>query len=215
MTPVKKLLSISSEALGPMPGSAPDILREYCLGTELFEMLKIKNGFYAFEHALHVFPLGLDVTGAMTFDDWNSQTLWRNAYESLADGLLFFAEDVFGDQFCLSKSQEGVLRFYAETAEIVFAANSIEKWAELILSDYKLETGWPLAHEWQELNGRLEFGHRLQPKIPFVYGGEYKLDNLWSGDAVKGMLFKAEIALKITHLPDGTRIQLKIKDPPE
>jgi hypothetical protein len=212
MTQVEKLLSISSEALGPKLSSMPSFCQEHCLGTELFGMLNIKNGFYAFEHALHVFPLGSDVTGVMTFEDWNSQTLWRGAYENLADDFLFFAEDVFGDQFCLAKLQKGVFRFHAETAETVLVANSLEKWAELILSNYEFETGWPLAHEWQMKSGTLEFGHRLQPKIPFVFGGEYKLDNLWSGDAVEGMLFKADIALKTKNLPDGTKIQFKVKD---
>jgi hypothetical protein len=212
MTRVEKLLSISSEALANRPAAITHFFSEYALATNLFGMLNGKNGFYTFEHALHVFPFGSDVTGAMTLEDWNSITLWRSAYGHLADGLLFFAEDSFGDQFCLSNTRSGVFRFASETAETVHLAESIEEWAELILSNYEFETGWPLAHEWQTRNGILEFGQRLQPKIPFVYGGEYKIENLWAGDAVKGMLFKAEIALKIKDLPDGAQIQLKIKD---
>ena len=64
-------------------------------------MLALKNGFYAFELALHVFPaqscdqhIGLDL--------WNSETLWRSAYGEVTNGCGFFAEDIFGGQFCFN-----------------------------------------------------------------------------------------------------------------
>ena len=90
----------------------------------------------------------------------------------MARGLLCFAGDIFQDQFCLSKA--GVVRFKAETGETAFVAHSIEKWADVILSDYQFETGWPLAHEWQLTNGPLVPGKRLMPKTPFFLGGNTK-----------------------------------------
>src|SRR5579859_1002630 len=117
MTRIEKLLSIGSEALGSKPKSKPEFFEAYDLGLELFQMLEQKNGLYAFEQALHVFPLASDVTGTMTLEEWNSRTLWRSAYADLTDGLLFFGEDVFGDQFCLSARDSTVLRFHAETGE--------------------------------------------------------------------------------------------------
>jgi hypothetical protein len=107
----------------------------------------------------------------MTLEEWNSQTLWRSAYGDLTNGLLFFAEDIFGDQFCLTGAASGVFRFDAERGETESIADSLEGWADRILSDYRVETGWPLASEWQAKHGSLELGMRLQPKIPFVYGG--------------------------------------------
>jgi hypothetical protein len=211
MDHVDKLVSIGSEGLGPALTTIPQVFEAYPGGEELFRMLRKKNGFYAFEQALHVFPLKSDITETMTLEDWNSQTLWRSAYDDLTKGLLFFAEDVFGDQFCMSSCQCSVLRFDAERGETAAMADSIEKWADAILSDYAVQTGWPLAKEWQEKNGALPLGARLQPKIPFVYGGEYALDNLWQGDAVEGMLFKGEIALKIRNLPPGTQIRFEVK----
>ena len=189
----------------------PAFFRDYLVGPELFHLLEMKNGFYAFEQALHVLPLGSDVTSTMTLEEWNSETLWRSAYEDLAQNLFFFAEDVFGDQFCLSKMEVGVLRFDAERGEASVMADSIEEWANSILTNYEVETGWPLAQEWQAQHGPLQLGTRLQPKIPFVYGGEYNLENLWAGDAVKGMLFKGEVALKVRNVPDGTPVKMEIK----
>jgi hypothetical protein len=175
-------------------------------------MLKQKNGFYAFEQALHVFPLESDITNTMTIEDWNSKTLWIKSYEGLADDFLFFGEDIFGDQFCLSKKKAGILRFDSEKGEASFVSNSFESWADLLLSNYEVETGWPLASDWQKQHGPLQLGYRLQPQIPFICGGDYALQNLWAGDAVEGMIFKAQLALKIKNLPDGTAIKLQIKN---
>src|SRR5580698_6157623 len=54
-------------------------------GEELFHMLEQKNGFYAFEYALHVFPLTSDPETGL--EGWNAESLWRNEYQDLADGL--------------------------------------------------------------------------------------------------------------------------------
>jgi hypothetical protein len=189
----------------------PASWQPYMLGAELFRMFQQKNGFYVYEQALHIFPLGSDVTNTMTLEEWNSDTLWRSAYDGLTEGLLFFAEDVFGDQFCLSRLHSGIFHFDGEHGSTDFVAASIEGWADLMLRDYEVQTGWTLAHEWQNKNGALGLGQRLQPKIPFAYGGEYVLENLWAGDAVKGMLFKGEVSLKIRNLRPGTEVHFRVK----
>jgi hypothetical protein len=122
MTSIDKLLSISSQPLAPKPCVSTTFLESRPLGSELFGVLERKNGFYALESALHVFPLS-SATG-MGLEEWNADSLWRNGYRDLAEGLLFFAEDVFQDQYCVSA--DGVLRFYSETGETMFLADSIE-----------------------------------------------------------------------------------------
>jgi hypothetical protein len=209
----KKLLSISSAALAEKPRAMPALVKQYALGPELFNVLLQKNGFYVFESALHVFPITQDPSDGL--EGWNSLSLWRHEYKDLGEGFLFFGEDIFQDQFCLSLKQDGVFRFIAETGESEFLANSLEKWAERILADYKVETGWPLAYEWQRKYGPLQSKQRLMPKIPFVLGGKYDIDNLWAGDALEGMRFKASIALQIKHLPDGSSIRLNVAKPPQ
>lgn len=135
MTRVEELLSISSEGLAARPRNLANIHEPFPLGLELFRMLECKNGFYAFESALHVFPM--TSTAGMSLEEWNAETLWRNGYHDLAKGLLFFAEDVFQNQFCLAA--EGVLRFDAETGATSLMADSIENWAKKILGDHRRE----------------------------------------------------------------------------
>ncbi|MGH9568101.1 MAG: SMI1/KNR4 family protein [Candidatus Angelobacter sp.] len=189
----------------------PEFLKRYALGPELFNMLQKKNGFYAFESALHVFPIRCDLTNEMDLETWNSDTLWRNGYANLVQGLLFFAEDILQDQFCLS--QQGVVRFKAETGETAIMAGSLEDWAGLITSNYQFETGWPLAHDWQASNGALPRGKRLMPETPFFLGGEYSVTNLWAGDALQGMRFKADIAIQTRDLPPGEKVRLRVGKP--
>jgi hypothetical protein len=213
MTSIEKLLSISSESLASGLEVCPEFLGEYALGSELFEMLEQKNGFYTFEFALHVFPLTLDPETGM--EGWNAASLWRSGYEDLAQGLLFFAQDIVQDQFCLSEKQVGVLRFDAETGGTKFMADSIEGWANVILSNYKVETGWPLVHDWQLKNGSLPLGKRLIPKTPFFLGGEYNIENLWAGNSLEGMRLKADIAMQTRELPDGANVKLHIGPKPK
>jgi len=208
MTRLQELISISSEPLAPKPEKMPRFLEGWALGAELFAMLAQKNGFYALESALHIFPVTSDPASGL--EGWNSDSLWRGGYKDLAHGLLFFAEDVFQDQFCLSS--QGIMRFCAQTGTTEFMAGSMEKWADRILSDSSAETGWQLARDWQALHGPLPRGKRLMPKMPFIFGGEYSLDNLWAGDPLEGMRFKADLAMQTRGLPDGTKIRLRVTE---
>lgn len=191
----------------------PDLLRGWSLGPQLFRMLKQRNGFYAFESALHVFPLTCNPETGLKA--WNADSLWRNQYRELAEGLLFFAEDILQDQFCLAQKEKGVFRFCAETGQTKFMAESLEQWAERILTDCRVETGWPLAHEWQLKNGSLPRGQRLMPKIPFFMGGEYKLENLWAGNPLDGMRLKGDLAVQTRDLPSGSRVRLNVGTQPD
>jgi len=210
MAAIERLLSIGSEPLAPKPVGPSTFLQPQPLGCELFRMLELKNGFYAFESALHVFPLSSEA--GMSLEEWNADSLWRNGYRDLAKGLLFFAEDVFQDQYCVSA--DGVLRFLSETGEKVFLANSIENWAKKILAGYKGETAWPLARQWQAENGPLPPGKRLMPKIPFFLGGKYSIENFWAGDSVEGMRFKADLSMQTRNFPRGSEVKLELTKKP-
>src|SRR5215469_10978933 len=100
MTKIDRLLSIASEPLAREPASTSELLSAYPHGAALLRMLQRKNGFYAYESALHVFPLTGDPGTGL--EAWNAVPLWRDAYEDLGRDLLFFAEDALQDQFCLS-----------------------------------------------------------------------------------------------------------------
>lgn len=211
MTSIEKLISIGSGALAsvpikalPSPAGVSSARYE-----ELSGALLQKNGFYAFESALHVIPAPAQTVNAGEIDlvRWNAPDLWRFEYEDLTDGLFFFAEDVFGVQFAIDGDR--IVSFDPESGEIGFAADDIERWAEAILADYSQLTGYPVAHEWQEAHGALQCGKRLLPKVPFVLGGAFAPSNLVAVDAVEGMRYRGDLWRQIRDLPDGTQVQLK------
>lgn len=136
--------------------------------------------------------------------------MWRCEYGELADRALFFAEDAFGNQFCLH--HERVCSFDAETGELNELAANLETWASSLLNDYAFLTGHPLIHQWQAKNGALPAGSRLIPKIPFVLGGEYALQNLYPLVATRGMKSRGNLARQLKDLPDGARIEFRIVD---
>jgi hypothetical protein len=210
-TAIEKLLGLAGEPLGGTLPILPTSLLETAgiLADELIELLNRKNGFYAFESALHILPAqscGLEI-GLI---EWNSEQLWIHEYQGMAKEFLFFAEDIFGVQFCLKA--DGVYQFDPETGHVDKLAHNFEGWADAILRNYRLLTGHPLAHEWQQLNGKIASGVRLVPKQLFVLGGAFSIQNLYALDAVSAMRMRASIAVQIKELPDGTKIRLKVVD---
>ena len=211
-TRINKLISIASESILPQVPvrNAPCLELAGTLADELYDLLLKKNGFFAFESALHVYPLGVSQSRKIIdLDTWNDLYLWRNCYTALAHKGLFFAEDIFGCQFCIIDNK--VHSFDPETGETEELAADIESWADVLLEDYESLTGYPIAHDWQELNGLLPLDRRLLPKVPFILGGEFSIDNLYASDSIQGMRIRAEMALQLQKLPDGAQVQLKIQ----
>ena len=151
-----------------------------------------------------------DTSDEYTLDQWNHAELWVSAYAELAAGCYFFAEDLFGNQFALSEM--GVLSFEAETGETEMVGATIEEWAMNLIEECDLMTGLPLADAWQEKNGILPCRSRLVPKVPFVVGGGFELENLYLSESVAAMKFRASLALQMRDLPDGSLIRLVISD---
>jgi hypothetical protein len=211
-TSVANLAEIGSQPLG-----GPLITLEATTGillsnaefkeSGLIELLRCKNGFYAFEGALHVLPSSSTAReyGLMK---WNASDLWRADYQGLADRCFFFAEDVFGTQFCLHN--DCVMSFDPETGEKEFIASDVDEWASRILDGYDLLTGHRMAHEWQIRHGVIPIGERLIPKVPFVLGGAFAVDNLFPLEAAKSMRSRANLAVQIKTLPDGSEIEFEL-----
>lgn len=206
---LEKLLSvcggdISSGKVQKLPAAFHD----YPLIEDLINLLNKRNGFYCFESALHVFPVETDGE-EIGLIDWNDKGLWIECYDDLARNALFFAEDVFGGQFCIK--EDGIYTFDPETGAFDYLAPDINEWCKLILEDYEVLTGYPLANAWQKKYGSIPAGYRLVPKIPFVVGGEYEPDNIYLENSTIAMKARATIALQIRDVPDGSNIQLTLK----
>ncbi len=206
MTRCQELARVGSAALGAACTPVIPLLQGGRLAIQLGDLLRLKNGFYAFESALHVLPAG-STGGLIDVNLWNEPATWKNAYGGLADGLLCFAADIFGGQFCLA--DDGVYAFDPETGSRERISPDIEGWADCILTDYNYLTGYPLAHEWQKARGALPQGQRLVPKVPFVCGGPFEIGNLCPMDAIEAMCVRGELARQLKGVSDGASIAFR------
>ncbi|MCS0600071.1 hypothetical protein NX794_02295 [Streptomyces sp. LP11] len=203
-----KLISLAGPALAAQDANEP-FKAEGRIGSELNSLLGRVNGFYAFESALHVFPAS-STENSTDLQIWNASGFWRDAYDDMAEGYLFFAEDIFGGQFAIK--EEVIYSFDPETGESSPVAESLEGWSDAVLGDYEFLTGFPVAHEWQSLNGAIKDGTRLIPKRPFVLGGEFSTRNLYALDSMKAMRLRGDLAVQLRDLPDGATVKFKIID---
>jgi hypothetical protein len=178
-------------------------------GLELASLLVERNGFYALVSALHVFPFTAS-DAVMDLKRWNEPTLWRHAYGDLAEGCLFFSQDVFGGQFCIKNGSVQI--FDPESGGLEPLGNTMEDWAAKILAEHDVLCGTKLAHLWQERHGGLPPDKRLAPKIPFVTGGDCDLTNLYLADSVEAMRFRGHLATQIRDLPEGAKIKFEVTE---
>jgi len=171
-------------------------------GVAIFGILKIKNGFYAFDNALHVFSdLGTDTEPGIY--EWNGQSCWKSYYGRLAPPGVCFAEDAYGNQFCwlhgkirLFNADTG-LRNQRSWREIEIIAESMEEWAEIILQAPTLWTGQVVAQDWQKIHSVLRRGHRLLRQVPFQWQGERSATNVESRPGVEAMRRMGEFAVSM------------------
>jgi hypothetical protein len=170
--------------------------------SEMDALYNARNGFVSFESALYVYTVDC-IDGGLQW--WNRPNGWRSAYGRSTHGCLFFAADVFGGQFCVA--DDAVWYFNPETGERERIAQSLDGWAGWILDDVEIRTGWPLAHQWQQIHGPLPLGARLIPLTPFVLGGDFSISNLHQLEAETAMYFYADIQRQIANLPDGSIVR--------
>lgn len=196
---VERLLDIASP---PLVGGAVSAQADRSLGQDHFDLLAERNGFYAFESALLVRPVG----GQLDVLAWNDESGWRAAYGELAQGLFFFAEDVFGGQFAVASHR--IVTFDPETGETEDLAGSIEEWAQKLLDDYSYVTGYPVARNWQQTHGALTPGERLLPRTPFVANGEFTIENMSVVADQQRMQFGAQLAHHTATMTDGDTFAL-------
>jgi len=202
--PLTKLLEIASVPFCP---SAMADRRSGYSWPVWQKLLSQKNGFFAFESALRVFPTET-IELSWGIGEWNGPSLWKDDYCGLADNLYCFAEDAFGGQFCISET--GVSRFDPESGALKQVADDLDGWASRLLSDCDGMTGYGTAHAWQAANGSLPPRCRLMPKQPFVVGGTSELANLVAIDSVRLMKNMGNLARQIHDLPDGSQIKFEI-----
>ena len=171
---------------------------------DLTYFLSRKNGTYACYSSFHLYPAKGD---EVSIETMNRSGGWKSPYTDLVRQSTVFACDVFGDQYFAS-TIGSFFKLSIETGEVQEMGPTLEDFFASLLADLALQTGYPLALEWQERNGPLAHNYLLSPKIPFFLGGKYEIDNLWHCHALERVAFASDLFLQTKDLPDGQQISL-------
>ena len=164
------------------------------------------DGLIALEGGLRIF--GVSESLLPDIVTWNAASGWRSEYRGLADGLQFFAEDAFGDQFAIDSGR--VVRFHAETGQREPLCDSVLDWLTRILRDPESELSLPVIRRWRRLGNELKPDQHLCPTYPFVLKGPSDR-SLHALDRYESMQFKGNFARQIKGLPEGSRIKVVVK----
>jgi hypothetical protein len=165
-----------------------------------------KNGGFFFNKGLHIY-------GYSEFNNFHNadfiNRLLTEKYGEIVKELVFFGQDLFGNQFSFDIKKNKIVFFNIETGEREIIANDFIDWMEFLIDQLEYFTGNSLAANWN-LDNNFRFDQRLSPKMPFILGGEYKLDNLYASDFPQYINSAAEIAKQVYNLPDGANFKIKI-----
>jgi hypothetical protein len=191
---------ITAPAAGSSPIPVPGLL----------DYLSDSDGFYAFQRGLHVFGSCIE-PAYHSFKRWNNPSTWIGEYGGLADGLTFFAEDTFGDQF----AWDGALfvRFEAETASRQPLGGSVEEFFGRILGNSEEELGLEVLNRWILAHGPVPEGVHLFPRTPLVLGGSLDPVDVVTIDPIENMRFKGSLVRQIADVPDGGQVELVVGKP--
>jgi hypothetical protein len=207
----RSLIETACEHVGrPRKNQTRAVVNGYTLPDAYGEILQIANGFSLKQSAFRFFGIGTTVK-ALDLHDWNSKP-WVAAYGPLAKGLVFFAEDVFGDQYAFryrKKSARPTLaKFWCEGGKVEESgAASFQTWLERFLSRQEQSVDWSLA--------AAAFRRGLKPKIvehlsfalPLITGGNDELSNLEILKRDVHLHILGQLSLRIQSLPEGASIE--------
>lgn len=172
------------------------------------------HGFYAYDNALLVRSIQ-STASPMGMMEWRHVANWGAEYSEKVQDMLWFAEDIFGCPFGVSMGNTGqieVVSLDLESGHIESLASSIGEWCAHILADSDVLVGSGIASAWQIKHGKLQGGYRLVPKVPFVVGGLFEVDNLYALEERKALELRLDIHRQIRSVPDGTTLQFRVVD---
>ncbi|QDT39258.1 SMI1/KNR4 family protein [Stratiformator vulcanicus] len=202
MNITKQVRSLEKLKIFDSRGFLPDLPDSITprLQRELKSLYNNFNGFSAFGGAMHCFPSKASERTDIT--SWNKNELWKNRYPIDLKHVLCFAQSIIGDQYCIVGEKVG--RFDPETGDVEAIGTSLKEWFDVINEETDFATGRPLLLEREENNGLVPDHSLLIPKIPFVCGGQFSVDNVVAVEAVRAMRIRGGIASQIHGHPDGT-----------
>jgi Protein of unknown function DUF2625/SMI1 / KNR4 family (SUKH-1) len=190
-------------------GGPEEIRCPLVLDRDHKSLLSLHNGLTAFDGGLRIF--GTKPGKLPTLQEWNEQKGWRSAYKELVKGtLVFFAEDVFGNQFAFDDGS--VVYFDVEKGRATPFANSFSEWLSIVLEDPVDTLQLMLYRSWRDKGEGLEPSEHLCPVYPFIVKADPPLKELYRVNGMEDMAYKGNFAYQIKDVPDGAPIKMRVTE---
>jgi hypothetical protein len=170
------------------------------------DFLSIINGGIFFDNSLHIYGIGYQ-NNLTHLDLFVKNTIVHKFFREISKGLLFFGEEIFGNQYAFA--DDGIYFFHIDDGSFEKLADSFSDWMNIVYDDLDYYTGRTITREWSGKIHPLPLDCLLCPKTPFITGGAYELDNLHVLPWEKCIDYNSNIAKQVRNLPQGTEISFQ------
>lgn len=168
-------------------------------------LIESNNGGFYYNQSLHVYSYSHN----REFNDIEYvNRILQEQYADMAKGLVAFAQDLFGNQFCFDTAHGNRIVFLnTETGRKEDIAEHFMGWLNVIYQHFGYYIGLTLMNEWRAGNS-FAFNQRLTPKIPFISSGDFTVRNLTAANFPSYLESYATIARQVHHFPEGTTVKI-------
>ncbi|PWV56389.1 SMI1/KNR4 family protein [Chitinophaga sp. S165] len=167
----------------------------------------IENGGFFFGQSLQIY----DHSNSHGFNNIIVvNSMFKKEFNFLFKDVFSFGQDIFGNQFVFDEHNGEVSLFNIESGQIDRLAKNFAEWMDVFVADVEYLTGRIYEQEWKA-DHEFPFDSRLQPKLPFVMGGDYSVSNFYINSYPSYISYNADMAKQIYNLKDGEKIKLNIK----
>ena len=109
------------------------------------------NGGFFFDKAIQIYGY----SSQFDFNDITYiNTLLRNEYGSIFNGLTAFGQELFGNQFCFDETTNNIIFFQAETGEREIIAKNFLEWIALYLMTWSITQMLMYSNSGSVIEGR-------------------------------------------------------------
>lgn len=170
-------------------------------------VIESNNGGFFYNQSLHVYSYSHN----REFNDIEHVNIvLQEQYGDMAKGLVAFAQDLFGNQFCFDiASGNRVVSFNTETGRKEDIAEHFMGWLNTLYQHFGYYIGLTLMNEWRSRNS-FTFNQRLCPKVPFISSGDFTVRNLHAVNFPAYIEAYAAIARQVHHFPEGTTVKIAV-----
>lgn len=211
---IRRLVEARDPAFDPAPFDAA--VAEAVLGpsgaqlTPHRRLLELVNGGLFHDHALHLFG-ACQGPPWHALPAWNAPTTWRDTYGEAAAGLVFFAEDAFGDQFAYRGEHAEVVIFEAEVGRVVPFAPHFVAWLEEMVERPAAILPFEVLAGQRAEGRHHQAGTHLFAWPPLSTVESRTGVSVGHVDALEAMRFRGQLARQVRDLPAGTQVRIDLE----